>query len=291
MRLRTLPLSVSGILAGAALVTSRDANFRISFVFALLTTVLLQILSNLANDYGDSQNGADNAFRVGPQRAVQSGAISSRAMKRGMIVTGVIAFLSGVALLWTSFGWRQEWVPFILFFLLGILAIIAAIRYTAGSNPYGYRGLGDVYVMLFFGIVGVGGSYYVLSGQVDLFVLLIALCIGALSTAVLNLNNLRDHEGDAKSGKITLVVKLGFRKAKIYHLLLFALAWTALILYLAFFNPHSWAWLTLVVLPLHAAHLAKIFRTTEPQKLDPELKKIALSTFLIGLILFITSVG
>ena len=289
MRLRTLPLSLAGVLAGSAIVAQKETGFALIFLFAILTTVLLQILSNLANDYGDFQNGADNEGRIGPARAVQSGVITPQKMRMAIIVNAIMAFLAGIALLWTSFGARGEWVQFAVFFLIGIGAIAAAVRYTAGSNPYGYRGLGDISVMLFFGLVGVAGTFYLHEGDFTLKVLLPALSIGAFSTAVLNLNNMRDHLNDAQTGKRTLVVAMGFEKAKIYHITLIVAGWIMLGVFLFLFAHTPLMWLALIPLIIHLVHIKKVLGNTDPQALDPELKKVAISTFLVALILFVTS--
>lgn len=289
MRLRTLPLSLAGVLAGSAVVTQKETGFVLIFLFAVLTTVLLQILSNLANDYGDFQNGADNEGRIGPARAVQSGVITPEKMRLAIIVNAIMALLAGIALIWTSFGARGEWVQFGVFFLIGLGAIAAAVRYTAGPNPYGYRGLGDISVMLFFGIVSVAGTFYLHEGDFTLKVLLPALSIGAFSTAVLNLNNMRDHLNDAQTGKRTLVVAMGYNKAKIYHITLIVSGWAMLGIFLLLFAQSQFMWFALAPLIIHLAHIKKVLGNSDPQALDPELKKVAISTFLIALILFVTS--
>ena len=288
-RLRTLPLALASVFTGAAIADEANAENGTALALIILTTVLLQILSNLANDYGDSVHGADNAGRVGPARAVQSGAISISAMKKGVLTTALLAFISGLALLYVSLFANGRMLEGLTFLGLGLLAIAAAVKYTAGSNPYGYQGLGDASVLLFFGWIGVAGTAYLLGSRFTFELLLPATAIGSFAAAVLNLNNLRDHLNDAASGKRTLVVKMGFEKAKGYHLGLFLLGWTNLLVWLIAFNEVSWRWLTLVPVVVHIVHLRKVFRTHDPALLDPELKKIALSTFVIAIILFITS--
>lgn len=286
MRLRTLPLALSTILAGSAAAYPVESGFTPVLLLAIVTTVLLQILSNLANDYGDFRNGADSAGRVGPRRTVEAGLISPSAMKRAMIITSVLAFAAGLLLLWYSFGRHGRWLELGIFIGLGITAILGAVFYTAGKNPYGYRGLGDLSVLLFFGFLGVGGTYYLHTGEIGLSAFLPALSIGFFSTAVLNLNNLRDHENDAVSGKRTLVVMFGFDNAKIYHLILVVSGWLSLLLYLTFFSSDALMWLALAPMPIHLFHCWKVWRTRDPRLLDPELKKVAISTFLVGLLLF-----
>jgi len=289
MRLRTLPLSLSSILAGSAIVTDKSAPFISILILAILTTITLQILSNLANDYGDTQNGADGLDRVGPARAVQTGKISAKQMKRAMSISGVLAFGLGVALVFTSFAQTHNWVLISVFIALGIGAIAAAVKYTAGKNPYGYRGMGDLFVFLFFGLVGVGGTYFLLQNQLHWSVLLLSTTIGTFSAAVLNLNNMRDIHSDSKAGKRTLVVMMGPRNAKAYHFTLVIIGWLSLILHLLFFRTNSWMWLTLLFLPVHIKHLTKVYNVHISSEFDSELKLIALTTFGISLILFILS--
>lgn len=289
MRLRTLPLALASVLTGAAV--ARDADKGSSLVLGLIvsTTLLLQILSNLANDYGDSAHGTDNAHRVGPQRAVQSGAISLQSMKTAVMATALLAFCSGSALLYVGLVANGRKAEALGFLVLGLLAIAAAVKYTAGKNPYGYQGLGDAAVMLFFGWIGVGGSAFLLGTPLSPGLLLPATAVGALATAVLNLNNLRDHANDAASGKHTLVVKMGFAKAKVYHLALFTLAWLCFLGWMLGTPASPWRWLAAGFVILHALHLIKVLKTTDPALLDPELKKIALSSLAMALILLATS--
>lgn len=255
----------------------------------ILTTVLLQVLSNLANDYGDSIHGADNDRRVGPERAVQSGAISIAAMKKGVITAAVLAFSSGIVLLYVALFANGRAPEALLFLSLGLLAIAAAVKYTAGSNPYGYQGLGDVSVLLFFGWIGVGGTAYLLGSGFAFELILPATAIGAFAASVLNLNNLRDHINDAASGKRTLVVKMGFEKAKFYHLALFILGWGCLIAWMSVNHQPNYRWLVFLVSSVHAAHMRRVFLTSDPAKLDGELKKVALSSFGISVVLILTS--
>ena len=281
-RLRTLPLSFSVIFMGTFIAAAEHHFNGWIFGLALLTTLFLQILSNLANDYGDTQNGADGDDRVGPARAVQSGAITMPAMKKAIAITGTLALVTGLALIYIAL---KDLNPYYLggFFLLGIACIIAAIKYTAGSNPYGYKGWGDFFVLFFFGWVGVMGTYFLYTDQFDPVLLLPATAMGLLSTGVLNVNNMRDHIPDQKAGKITVVVRLGFMSAKIYHIALIGLAFVCAIAYMAI-NYHSpWQWLFLVTLPLFVRHITVVLQTQEAQLLDPQLKVLALSTLVFCL--------
>jgi 1,4-dihydroxy-2-naphthoate octaprenyltransferase len=284
MRLRTLPLAAAGILAGSAGLKPEISSTTI-FVLALLTALALQIFSNLANDYGDFQNGADGKDRVGPARMVQSGKITAEQMKRGLYVSGAIAFALGILLLNEVFVVKKNWLGFGVYLGIGIIAIWAAFKYTAGKNPYGYKGLGDLFVFFFFGVVSVLSMSYFLSGKVGVIAILNTIIVGMLSMAVLHLNNLRDHISDAKAGKNTLVVKLGFTNGKRLHFVWLSIAFLAGVAEV-FITPSHYAFYLLPFIILFA-HAKKVFSCTNPQLLDTELKKVALSTFAIALLLLI----
>lgn len=292
-RLRTLPLSVSGIIVGSmyALAHPTDEiltptevfNWRL-FGFAILTTLGLQILSNFANDYGDGMKGTDNGDRVGPKRAIQSGVISPAAMRRAIIITAGLTFLSAMALIYYAFRYTNLF--YTLFFLvLGILAIASAIRYTVGNTAYGYRGYGDLFVFVFFGLVSTLGVNFLYSKQVDFELVLPAIAIGFLSVGVLNLNNMRDEASDRKSNKNTIVVKIGGAKAKKYHyfLIISAMVLTLVFAIISEFKFDQYLFL-LAYIPL-IKHLITVYKNQEPKDLDPELKKLALSTFALSVLL------
>jgi 1,4-dihydroxy-2-naphthoate octaprenyltransferase len=283
-RVRTLPLSVSGIIVGSFYAMSQGMfNWNI-VVFALLTTLGLQILSNFANDYGDGVKGTDNQDRVGPMRAIQSGVISPTAMKKAMVLTSAITLLFAVLLIYFAFKDHYLLYSFI-FFVLGILAIASAIRYTVGKGAYGYRGFGDVFVFVFFGLVSTFGVYFMFSKSIDWLLLLPAIAIGFLSVGVLNLNNMRDEASDRKSGKNTLVVKMGGAAAKKYHYFLVISA-MILVLVFAFLNDfHFDQYIFVVAYFPMISHLITVYRNQNPKFLDPELKKLAISTFLLAVLL------
>ncbi len=288
-RLRTLPLSLSGIIVGTALATYHGHFSAVIFVLALLTTIGFQVISNFANDYGDGVKGTDNEDRIGPARALQSGIITRGSLKKGIIVSAILTLLIALVLIYKAFG--LENLPYIvLFFALGLLSIWAAIKYTVGSNAYGYRGMGDLFVFLFFGLLGVLGSMFLFTKSLNYMALLPAASIGLLCVAVLNLNNLRDMVSDKKHGKITLVVKMGFDKGKIYHgfLIVMALLCFAAFIWVERFGVKS-SFFMLAFVPL-LIHLRKVVKTQNPKDLDPELKKVALSTFLLA-VLFLISVN
>jgi 1,4-dihydroxy-2-naphthoate octaprenyltransferase len=256
-----------------------QGGFRWSvFILASLTTLLLQVLSNLANDYGDAQHGTDNEARIGPRRYTQSGLLPKNQMRNMIVILSFFCLLAGSVLILTAIdlpGWRT----IIFFFLLGFSAIFAAIRYTIGKKPYGYIGLGDMFVFLYFGIVGVCGTYFLHLNTFDPWVLLPASAIGLLSAGVLNLNNLRDVENDTLTGKRTLVVHMGSKAAKIYHLLLICLSIAFSLVYnLMQFNS-AYQFLFMLTCPLFALNAAVVIRSTDPRELNPELKNLALSTF------------
>jgi len=241
---------------------------------ALLTAFALQILSNLANDYGDSQKGTDNANRIGPARAVQSGILSTQQMMDGIIAFGAIALLSGSALLFFVSGLN---LPLMLIFLLiGLTAIYASIKYTVGKDAYGYSGFGDVFVFIFFGIVAVGGTTFLHQHQTVASSLLPSAAFGLLSVGVLNVNNMRDILNDKTSDKITIPVRLGIRKARIYHSILLIVAILLFITYTQIQFQYWTQWLFLLSLPLFGFHLYKIFTIKTYNEFDPLLKQLAI---------------
>ena len=292
-RLRTLPLSVSGIIVGSmyALANPTDDvltptevfNWNL-FTFAILTTLGLQILSNFANDYGDGIKGTDNEDRVGPKRTIQSGVITPQAMKSAIILTSGLTLFSAIYLIYLAFEAHN--LGYSLFYLiLGIAAIASAIRYTVGNSAYGYRGFGDVFVFLFFGLVSTLGVNFLYSKQLDAILILPATAIGFLSVAVLNLNNMRDEASDRKSGKNTLVVKMGIENAKKYHYFLIVGAMVLVLIFALLSHFHFDQYLFLIAyLPL-VKHLITVRKNQNNKLLDPELKKVALSTFALSVLL------
>lgn len=251
------------------------------FLLAVLTTIFLQILSNLANDYGDSIHGADNASRKGPSRAVQSGVITSQQMRRVIILFTLLSLVSGVILLIVSFG--SEWQAIVFFLALGLLSIGAAVTYTIGRKPYGYIGLGDLSVLLFFGLTGVMGSYYLFTKAVTWHEMLPALSMGLLSVAVLNVNNIRDIESDRVAGKFSIPVRLGRRKAVIYHWSLLVLSVSCALLYTALDYRSPWQLLFLLAAPLLIMNGVAVTRRPS-ELLDPWLRQMAMSALIFVLL-------
>ena len=277
-RLRTLPLSVSGIIAGSFLAWAHGSFDVLIFVFAMVTTTGFQVISNFANDYGDGVKGTDNKDRIGPARTIQSGLISPSEMKMAIKITVFLTLLVAIMLIFLSFS-KSEILFALLFFFLGMASIAAAIKYTVGSNAYGYVGLGDLFVFLFFGLLSVCGSYFLYTKSLPLSVFLPAFSIGYLSAGVLNLNNMRDVLSDTRAHKKTLVVKIGLQFAKMYHLYLLLSAFLFALIYNTL-NFHSWyQFIFLIVLFPIYLHGKFVWFNKQPRELDQELKKLALSTF------------
>ncbi|HWA33498.1 MAG TPA: 1,4-dihydroxy-2-naphthoate polyprenyltransferase [Cyclobacteriaceae bacterium] len=276
-RLRTLPLSLSCISMGGFLAAAAGKFNGLIFALCCLTTIFLQILSNLANDYGDSIHGADHAQRKGPHRAVQSGAITSRQMKTAVVIFALLCLVSGLSLLFVAFG--ADLNSLLFFLVLGLLCIAAAVAYTVGNKPYGYLGLGDLSVLIFFGLVGVMGSAYLFTQQVDWTNALPALSCGLFSIAVLNVNNIRDIESDRAAGKFSVPVRIGRDNAITYHWFLLVAGLGAAVAY-AILHYHSpFQFLFLLATPLLAAN-GRAVSTKPSEALDPYLKQMAMSTLL-----------
>jgi len=288
LRPKTLPLAFAAIVVGTTLAWWQGHFDPLVAVLALITAGLLQILSNLANDYGDAVKGSDKPDRIGPLRGMQKGAITQPQMKQALLVTVILSCISGLALVTAAY---QTMADFIGFLALGGLSILAAITYTVGRRPYGYLGLGDVSVLIFFGWLSVMGSWYLQANTLVPAIILPATACGLLATAVLNINNLRDINSDRENGKITLVVRLGPRNARIYHACLLAGA----LLCLALFNLTSlhspWGWLFILAAPLLAKQARYVLRESDAAAMPPMLERTvkgALLTnllFVIGIIL------
>lgn len=288
LRPKTLPLAFAAIVVGTVLAWWQGYFDPLVAVLALITAGLLQILSNLANDYGDAVKGSDKPDRIGPLRGMQKGAISLAQMKRALIIVIVLSCISGLLLVTAA---TQTLADFIGFLVLGGLSIVAAITYTIGKRPYGYLGLGDISVLIFFGWLSVMGSWYLQTHMLIPAVILPATACGLLATAVLNINNLRDINSDRENGKNTLVVRLGPINARRYHVGLLVGA----LLCLALFNLlslHSlWGWLFLLAAPLLIKQARFVLRERDPRAMPPMLERTvkgALLTnllFVIGIIL------
>jgi 1,4-dihydroxy-2-naphthoate polyprenyltransferase len=276
IRLRTLPLALSSIGMGSFLAAFESRMRWPVLLTAALTTIFLQILSNLANDYGDSLHGADNSQRSGPSRAVQSGAISSKRMKAAIIIFVILSLISGLLLLYISFG--NISIGFLTLFILGLISIGAALNYTMGKNPYGYAGFGDLFVIIFFGFVGVLGTYFCHVQKLNIEIALPALSCGLLAAAVLNINNIRDIESDKLAGKQSIPVRIGKKNAVIYHWLLLVLAIAAATIYVILnFRTYN-QFLFLSSTPLLVYNATQVYSRSDAKSLDPMLKQMAIST-------------
>ncbi len=281
VRLRTLPLALASIFGGSFLAAYHGVFRWEILLFASLTTIFLQILSNLSNDYGDTIHGADHEDRQGPVRAVQSGLISLPEMKRAMYLFGALALISGLVLLYLAV---QDWMLFGIFLALGMAAIWASISYTSGSNPYGYSGFGDISVFLFFGLLGVFGTYYLHSLAWDSAIIWIGIALGLFSTAVLNINNIRDIESDTVAGKKSIPVRIGKKAAIIYNWFLILGGNYCLLMFA--YSTNEWtSLLALAVFPIMVKIGLAVQKGKDSAEIDPNLKKMAIST-LFWVILF-----
>lgn len=282
-RLRTLPLSVSGIVLGTLIARVETQIDWLVFGLAVCTAILFQILSNFANDLGDALSGADT-HRAGEARMVASGLISPDVMKFTILVTGFLSLMSGILLLHIALREVSAWI-FGLFLLLAVSSVWAAVSYTYGTFAYGYRRLGEVFVIIFFGFVAVGGSYFLQTKYWNSCILLPGFSAGLLASAVLNLNNMRDLHSDLASGKYTVANLLGFKWSKYYHIALITapMIITGLFVQICSYSPYSY--LYLLVLPALIAHCITVWNTTQNDALDSELKKVALLTLLFVMFL------
>ena len=275
-RLRTIPLSISGILVGSAAAFLKNDFSAGVFTLTILTTICYQLLSNFANDYGDGVKGTDSDERLGPKRILQSELISRSQLRKAIFVISGVAVLLTILLVYSAFGLS---ITALSFLGLGFFAMIDAIRYTVGSNAYGYKGLGDLFVFLFFGCVSVLGSHYLYTFEFDLSLIFPAISIGLLSVGVLNINNMRDRENDNKYGKTTIAVRLGAEKAALYQLALVGTPFILTVFYGLIYNAIAFVVLSAIMMIPISLHLKVVFQKQNEKNLDPELKKIALLTF------------
>lgn len=271
-RPKTLPLALASIIVGSALAYWAGKFDLITTLLAFITTILLQVLSNFANDYGDHVKGSDTKERIGPLRAIQQGKISGEQLKKAVIVLSVLSFISGVALSAYAFETIQD----LFFFIgLGVVSIVAAITYTVGKKAYGYLGLGDLFVLIFFGFVAVIGVFYLQAHSVPSLILLPAFGCGLLSVAVLNINNLRDIHQDRQAGKNTLIVRIGSRNGRKYHVALLVLAVISYLIFALSEFEHWYSFLFLLAVPLLAKHARFVYQHQDPKELYPILGQMA----------------
>ena len=283
-RLRTLPLSVSGILIGNSLCFQHTEFSVTLFVLMLFTAISFQIISNFANDYGDGVKGTDNENRLGPKRVLQQGLLSRETLKKGIVIISLISLLLAFVLIFLAFG-SNSWYYILIFIGLSFASVWAAIFYTVGNKAYGYYGFGDLFVFLFFGGVSVLGAYFVQLKTFSYPAILLSLMVGFLSVGVLNLNNMRDIDNDAFVGKRTLVVIMGAAIAKKYHLFLLIVS-VSILVYVFSSVSIRFFWIPyLAIFPL-IVHFISVLKNSEPKFFDPELKKLSLSIFFLSILIF-----
>ena len=284
LRLKTIPLAVCGIITGTALAMAYGVKLDLSvFLFSLLTAVLLQLVSNLANDYGDMSKGGDTAQRIGPNRSLQQGLISFVQMKKAIILVCALTTLSGVTLVLFA---CQTWSDVLVFIVLGGISLLAAITYTVSKHAYGYYGLGDLSVLIFFGFMSVMGSFYLQIHHIGLYSFLPATACGLLSVLVLNINNMRDIQEDSQTGKRTMAVRLGRQKIRYYHLTLLAGSLLCLCLFAILYEiKNPYIWLFLLPLPLFFVNARVVLAHQEPIQLQSQLA-VAIKINIFTLTLF-----
>ena len=280
-RLRTLPLSLSGIIVGNGLAYGNDRFSLVILVLSLATTIAFQVLSNFANDYGDGVKGTDNESRIGPARVLQQGLLTRAQLKKGIQICAVVSLVFAFALIYVAFG-TSDLQYSLIFVLLGIASVVAAIKYTVGTNAYGYKALGDLFVFLFFGGVSVLGSYFLQVHEFQIELILPATSLGLLSVGVLNLNNMRDLHTDKEVNKITMAVLLGASLSKAYHTFLLIGAVLTAVFYVKMDIQPAYLFM-IAVLPM-MIHLRRVLGYTDPKEFDPELKHLALCTFLFAIL-------
>lgn len=283
LRLRTLPLSLAGVILGVMLAASEYKISGWAALFIFLTTICLQILSNLSNELGDVLRGTDTEERQGPRYGLDQGLVSIPEMKRLISISATMAAVFGMVMVWVSFG-TLFCVKSVCLLVLGAAAIWAAMHYTLGKNPYGYRGLGDLFVFIFFGLVSVLGGFFVAAHTISSWWLLLpAAAIGCFSVGVLNVNNIRDMKTDA-ANRTTVAIKLGERNARRYQTALVCAGWLLLLIFTAFYRFSPWHFFFVVTIPLYVKHLKGIW-TLRERALDSMLPLLVISTFILSLIL------
>lgn len=282
MRLRTLPLSLAGVILGVTLAADKTDVSPWTAALIFLTTVCLQILSNLSNELGDTLSGTDSADRQGPKYALGSGDMTIGDIKKLILMFIGLCVISGLAMIQVSFGSLFK-TESICLEVLGAAAIVGAMKYTLGKNPYGYRGLGDVFVFIFFGLVSVLGGYYVAARELPpLIMLLPASAIGCFSVGVLNVNNIRDMKTDAVN-RVTVAIKLGMKGARIYQTILVTLGWALILVFCAVYDFAPGHYIFIITLPLYIKHLQGVWTRSE-RALDPMLPILVISTFFLSIL-------
>ena len=283
-RIQTLPLSISGILVGSSFAYNINSFDNIIFFLSIITAISFQVLSNFANDYGDGILGTDNQ-RIGPDRVIASGKLSLKELKKGIVINVFISITFSYSLIKYSF--KSDYFLILIFLILSISSIVAAIKYTMGKSPYGYHGLGDIFVFIFFGYVSVFGSFFLQTKIINYELFILAAIIGFLCVGVLNLNNIRDIENDSAMNKKTIPTRIGFSNAKIYQifLILFSIVLTALLTF-KFKPSYNYIFVVIGILPL-VYHLFKVRQAKNPIEFKPLLKQLAVSSFFYSIFMSI----
>lgn len=281
-RLRTLPLAIACIFLGNAVSFYENKFSFVIFILSILTALFLQILANFANDLGDAIKGTDNETRVGPIRAVSSGLITQKTMNKGIFFNILLCCISGFSLVFYSFC--NDWVPFLIFLILGFSSIIAAIMYTVGKYAYGYHGLGDLFSFIFFGLIGVVGSYYLQVKLFSLGVFILAVAHGLLVVAVLNVNNMRDYKDDKIKGKNTIVVKFGLTFARFYHSFLCFLSFCLYLAYVIMFGNYLSLLFLIGFIVIFKSWYYSAWIGADKIDIDPELKRTSVGSFFVSLL-------
>ena len=283
-RIETLPLSISGIIVGSFYAFYNYSFDKIIFVLSIITAISFQILSNFANDYGDGVLGTDNN-RIGPKRVIASGKLTLEELKKGIIVNVFISITFSYSLIKYSF--KNDYLFIVIFLILSIFSILAAIKYTMGKSPYGYYGFGDIFVFIFFGLLSVFGSYFLQTNSIDYEVYILGSIIGFLCVGVLNLNNIRDIENDSKMNKKTIPTRIGFRYAKFYHYFLIIAPILLIFTFSTKFKiSNNLIFIIVGILPI-TFHLFKVIQAKSPIEFKPLLKQLAISTFFFSIFMSI----
>lgn len=284
-RLKTLPLSLSGIILSSFISYSEKGIFNVHiFIWSSLTSIFLQILSNIANDYGDGIKGTDNIYRIGHKRTIQSCMIYKNQMRIALIIFSVLSFISNIILLFDSFKKKNTYI--IVFLIIVILiCILSAIKYTIGYHPYGYKGLGDLYVLIFFGLISLEGNYYLYNNNFNIKLLLLCFSLGFLTVSVLNINNIRDIENDKKNKKYTIPVRIGLKKSKIYHILLMIVPFILSIIFVILTYKSIYQYIFIILILPTIIHLNKIYKINNHKDFNNELKKAVYINILYALLM------
>ena len=283
-RIETLPLSISGIMVGSFFAFYNYGFDKIIFVLSIITAISFQILSNLANDYGDGILGTDKN-RIGPKRVIASGKLTLEELKKGIIINVFISITLSYSLIKYSF--KNGYLFIVIFLFLSLFSILAAIKYTMGKTPYGYYGFGDIFVFIFFGLLSVFGSYFLQTKSIDYEVFILGSIIGFLCVGVLNLNNIRDIENDSKMNKKTIPVRIGFNNAKFYHFFLIIASILLIFTFTTKFKiSNNLIFIIVGILPI-SFHLFKVNQAKSPLEFKPLLKQLAISTFFFSIFMSI----